>query len=52
MVEQPVQHRRHGRGVAEELAPVVDRAIGGEDGQGPFIAAHDELKLIFGGGRW
>ena len=52
VVEQPVQQRRHGHGVAKELAPVVHRTIRREDGLGPFTPAHDELEQIFGVGRW
>ena len=36
--EQAVEERRHGGGVAEQLAPVVDGAVGGEDRGGPFVA--------------
>ena len=52
MVEQSVEQRGHGRRVAEELAPVVDGAIGREDGRGPLIPAHNELEQIFGSSRW
>ncbi len=51
-MEQSVEQRGHGRRVAEELAPVVDGAIGREDDRGPFIPADDELEQIFGGVRW
>ena len=37
-------------GVPEELPPVLDRAVGGEDRGGPLVAAHDQLEQILGGG--
>ena len=52
VVEQPVQQRGHGRGVAEEFAPVAHGAFGREDDRRAFIPAHDELEPIFGGGWW
>ena len=51
MVEQSVEQRGHGGGVTEELAPVVDGTIRGEDRGGVFVAPHDQFEQIFGGGR-
>ena len=52
MVEEPVEQRGHGRRVAEQFAPVVDGAIGREDGRGALVAPHDELQQILGRRRW
>jgi len=44
VVEQAVQHGAHGGGIAEQFAPVLDRAVGGQQRAGPFVAAHDDLQ--------
>ena len=49
-MEQAVEERGDGRGVAEELPPVLDGTIRGEDRGGPLVAAHDELEEVLGGG--
>ncbi len=50
MVEEPVEEGRHGGGVAEEFAPVVDGSVRGQDRGRAFVAAHDHFEQIFGGG--
>lgn len=49
MVEEAVEERGDGGGVAEQLAPVVDGPVGGEDRRGAFGAAHDPFEQILGG---
>ena len=49
-MEQAVEERGDGRGVAEELAPVVDGAVRREDRGGALVASHDELEEVLGGG--
>ena len=49
-MEQPVEHGGDGGGVAEELAPVVDRTVRGQEGAGALVAAHDQLEQVLGGG--
>ena len=49
-MEQAVEERGDGRGVAEELPPVLDGAIRGEDRGGTLVASHDELEEVLGGG--
>jgi hypothetical protein len=44
VVEQPVQHGADGGGIAEQFAPVLDRAVGSQQRAGPFVAAHDDLQ--------
>jgi len=44
VVEEPVEQRGHGGGVAEELAPVLDRTIGRDQRRHGFVAAHDDLE--------
>ena len=50
VVEEPVEQRGDGRGVAEELAPVLDRTIRGDQCGGAFVSAHDDLEEILGRG--
>ena len=49
-MEQAVEQGGDGGGVPEELPPVLDRAVGGEDRGGPLVAAHDQLEEVLGGG--
>ena len=49
-MEQAVEQRGDGGGVAEELAPLVDRAVRGEHRGGAFVAPHDELEQVLGRG--
>ena len=48
--EQAVERRGDGGGVAEQLPPVVDRPVRGEHRGGAFVAPHDELEQVLGGG--
>ena len=50
MVEEAIEHRGDGRGVAEQPAPVVHGAVGRDEGAGALVAAHDELEEILGRG--
>lgn len=43
-MEDAVEHRGDGGGIAEESSPVIDRTVRGEQGAGPFVATHDELE--------
>ena len=49
MVEQSVEERGDGCGVAEQLAPVVDWAIRRQQCRCPLVPAHDQLEQILGG---
>jgi len=49
VVEQPVEQRGHRGGVAEQLAPVVDGPIRGQDRRRAFVAPHDQFEQIFCG---
>ena len=49
-MEEAIQQRRDGGGVAEELAPVLDRPVRGEHRGGPLVAAHDQLEQVLGRG--
>jgi hypothetical protein len=44
MMEKAVEHSRDGRDIAQEFAPVFHGAIGGQQGAGTFVAAHDDLQ--------
>ena len=50
VVQESIEQRARGRGVAEELGPLVDRAVRGEERARAFVAAHHELEQILGGG--
>ncbi len=49
-MEQSIEQRSDGRGVAEELAPVLAGAIRGDQRRSPFVAPHDDLQEILGRG--
>jgi len=44
VVEQAVEHGADGGGIAEQFAPVLDRAVRSQQRAGPFVAAHDDLQ--------
>ena len=48
-MEESIEHGGDGSRVAEQLSPVVDRAVGSEDRAGPLVAAHDDFEQVFGG---
>ena len=50
VMEQAIEQRRDGGGVAEQLPPVFDRSVRGEDRGGPLVAAHDQLEQVLGRG--
>ncbi len=50
MVEQAIEERGHGGGVAKQLAPVIDRAVRREQRGGPLVAPHDQFEEILGRG--
>ena len=51
-MEQPIEHGGDGGGVTEQLAPVIDRTVRGQDGRDAFVAPHDEFEKIFGCRGW
>ena len=52
VVEEAIQEGSDGRGVAEELSPVLDGPIRSDQSGGPFVAPHDDLQQILArGGR-
>jgi hypothetical protein len=44
VVEETIEECGDGGGVAEELAPVLDGAVGREDSRGALVAAHDQFQ--------
>ena len=50
VMQQPVEQRGDGGGVAEQLSPVVDGSIRGEHRGGPLVTAHDQLEQVLGRG--
>jgi hypothetical protein len=50
VVEQAIQEGGDGGGVTEELAPVFDGAVRGDERRAPLVAAHDDLEEILGRG--
>ena len=49
-MEQAIEEGGDRRGVAEELAPVIDGAIGRQQRGRAFVAPHDQFEQIFGRG--
>jgi len=45
-MEEAIQEGSDGRGVAEQLPPVLDRAVRGDERRRAFITAHDDLQQI------
>lgn len=51
-MHQPVDERGHDHHVAEEFRPVVEPAIGGDEGRGFLMPAHEYVgQLVGGAGR-
>jgi len=49
-MQQPIEHRAHSGDIAEQLAPVFNRSIGGKQRAATFVAAHDDLQEILSRG--
>jgi hypothetical protein len=52
VVQQAVEHSGDGGAVAEQLTPVLNWTIRGQQCAGALVAAHDDLQQFFGGGQW
>jgi hypothetical protein len=50
VMQQAIEECGDGCGISEKLAPIIDRAIRCQQRRGPFVAAHDQLEEVFGGG--
>ena len=51
-MEQAIEQRGDGRRVAEELAPILDGPVRGDERRGTLVATHDDLEEILArGGR-
>lgn len=50
VMQQPIEERAGRRRVAQELAPLVDRPVRGEDRAAALVAAHDDLEQVLRGG--
>ena len=48
-MQQPIEQRGDGGGVAEQLAPVINRTVRCQYRGRALVAAHDDLQEIFGG---
>jgi len=51
VVQQPVEHGADGGRVAQQFAPVFDRAVGGQHGAGALVSPQDDLQQLFSGGE-
>ena len=49
-MQQPIEQRGHGGGIAEELAPILDGPVRSDERRGALVAAHDDLEEVFGRG--
>jgi hypothetical protein len=47
-MKQPIEQGGDGRGVAQQLAPVVDGSIRCQERGRPLVAPHDQFEEIFG----
>jgi hypothetical protein len=47
-MQQPVEECRDCGRVAEELPPIIDGTIRGEERRRAFVTAHDQLEEVFG----
>jgi hypothetical protein len=50
VMQETVEHGAHGRDIAEQLAPVFDRTVRGQQSAEALVAAHDDFQQILGGG--
>ena len=50
VLEQAIEHGGDRRRIAEELAPVLHRAIRSHQRACPFVPPHDDLEEVLGGG--
>jgi hypothetical protein len=50
-MQEAIEHGGDGGVVAEQLSPVLDGAVGGEDGAGAFVATHHQLEKVLCGAR-
>jgi len=49
VVQEPVKDGGGCGDVVEELAPILERAVGGHEGGSVFVAAHDDLEQVLPG---
>ena len=47
-MEQTIEHRGDGRGIAKQFAPVLDGPVRGEQRRGPLVAAHHDFEEVLG----
>ena len=50
-MQQSIQHGGDGGAIAQQLAPVFDWPIRGEERAGAFVAAHDDFQQFLGIGH-
>ena len=50
VVQKTIEHGCDGRHVAQQFAPVLDRAVGSQQRAGALVAPHDNFQQVFGGG--
>src|SRR5579872_832243 len=49
MMQKAVEHGGDGSAVSQQLAPVLYRPVGSEQGTGALIAPHHDFQQLFGG---
>jgi len=50
VMQQAIEEGCDGGGISQELAPIIHGTIRRQQRRGPFVATHDQLEEIFGGG--
>src|ERR1700744_2126920 len=50
VMEEPIEDGADSSDITEQFAPVLNRAVGCEQCAEAFVAAHDDLQQILGGG--
>ena len=51
VMEQSIEEGGDGGSVAEQLAPVLDGTVRGDERRRPLVAPHDDLEQVLRGGR-
>ena len=51
-MQQAIEHGTDCGGIAEQFAPILHWAIGGDQGAGALVTTHDDLQQILSRCQW